>query len=149
MAETGTTTESWSPARIFLLVGAIVHIPLGVVGLFYNQSFPIGASATKAADSDLVLGIWETNGWHSLAALLLGIVMTYFTVYPRLARDIALVIGLFHVGLVASLALWDPSNFWLASNDADQVVHSLTAIGGIGSALLTRPLRTRAAISTP
>lgn len=138
---------SWTPARIFMLWAAVLHLPLGIIGLVYDQTFPVGASAAARAGSDHVFGVLETNGWHSLAALGIGIVATYFAMYPRRARDAALIIGVLHVGIVAALAVWDPSKFWLASNAADQVIHASTAIGGIGSALLTRPIRSRASAS--
>ena len=138
-------SERWTPARIFMLVSTLYHLPLGIAGLIYDQTFPIGAAAAERADSELVFGIFETNGWHSVAALVLGIISVYFTIYPRRARDVALAIGVFHVGIVVSLILWDPSTFWLASNFADQVIHTLTAIGGISSAMLTRPRRSEAA----
>ncbi|HEV3474233.1 MAG TPA: DUF4383 domain-containing protein [Actinomycetota bacterium] len=131
--------ERWTPARIFMLVAAVWHLPLGIAGLIYDQTFPIGATAAEHAGSEHVFGIFETNGWHSLAALILGIVTAYFTIYPRRAREAALFLGVFHVGLVVSLVVWEPSTFWLASNDADQIVHASTAIGGIASALLTKP----------
>jgi hypothetical protein len=139
-ARTATVrSERWTPARIFMLAAAVWHLPLGILGLVYDQTFPVGATAAERASSEHVLGIFETNGWHSLAALVLGIITAYFTIYPRRARDAALIIGLLHVGIVAALVVWHPSTFWLASNGADQVVHASTAIGGIGSALLTRP----------
>lgn len=140
-------SERWTPARIFMLAAVVVHLPLGVAGLVYDQTFPVGASATARAGSEQIFGIFETNGWHSVAALVIGIIAAYFTMYPRRARDAALMIGLFHVGIVVSLVLWEPSTFWLASNAADQVVHASTAIGGITSALLTRPRRSEAALS--
>ena len=133
--------ESWTPARMFMLVAAVVHLPLGIIGLLYDQTFPVGASAAARAGADHLFGVLETNGWHSLAALGVGIVAAYFARYPRRARDGALFIGLMHVGIVVSLGVWDPSKFWLASNGADQIIHASTAIGGIGSALLTRPIR--------
>jgi hypothetical protein len=131
-----------------MLIGAVVHIPLGIIGLLYNQSFPIGASAAARAGSDHIFGVLETNGWHSFLALALGIIMAYFTIDPSGARDAALIIGLLHVGIVASLVVLDPSKLWLASNGADQVVHTSTAIGGIGSALLTHPVLSRGSAST-
>ena len=71
----------------------------------------------------------------------MGAVSLYFAVRPEGARSAALAIGIGHVGIVLALSIWAPSNFWLASNAADQVVHVSTAVGGIGSALLTRPIR--------
>jgi hypothetical protein len=139
--------EPWTPARIFMLVAAVWHLPLGIVGLVYDQTFPVGAAAAARASSEHIFWVFETNGWHSLAALLLGIVTAYFTVYPRRAREAALVLGVFHVGLVTALVVWPPSTFWLASNAADQAVHASTAIGGIASALVTKPRRAEAALS--
>jgi hypothetical protein len=139
--------ERWTPARIFMLAAAVVHLPLGIAGLVYDQTFPIGATAAERASSELVFGIFETNGWHSLAALILGIITAYFAMYPRRARDAALIIGVLHVGIFAALAMSQPSTLWLASNGADQVVHASTAIGGIASSLLTRPRESEAALS--
>jgi hypothetical protein len=124
-----------------MLVSVLYHLPLGIAGLVYDQTFPIGSAEAARADSELVFGIFETNGWHSLAALVVGAVSLYFMMRPRRARDAALAIGVFHVGIVASLVIWPPETFWLASNAADQVVHSFTAIAGIGAALLTRERR--------
>ncbi len=131
-----------------MLAAAVWHLPLGIVGLVYDQTFPVGATAAERAGSEHIFGIFETNGWHSLAALVLGIVTAYFAMYPRRARDAALFLGLFHVGLVTALVVAPPTTFWLASNGADQVVHASTAIGGIASALLTRPPGPKAAISS-
>ena len=138
-ARAAAPRERWTPARIFMVVAGLYHLPLGIVGLIVDRTFPVGAAAAERADSRLVFGLFETNGWHSLAALILGIIAIFFTIYPRRAREVALAMGLFHVGIVVSLIVWPPSTFWLASNVADQVIHTFTAIGGIGSALLTRP----------
>lgn len=129
---------AWSPARIFMTVSALFHVPVGLAGLVYETAFPIGSGAAEAAGSAHVFGVFETNGWHTLGALLVAAVSVFYVLRPRHARDGALALGATHVGLVVSLVLWDPSTFWIASNTADQVVHSSTAIGGIGSALLTR-----------
>ena len=138
----------WTPARIFMVVSALYHLPLGIAGLLVDQTFPVGVAAAERAGGKLIFGIFETNGWHSVAALALGVISVYFAVYPRRARDVALGIGLFHVGIVASLTIWEPSTFWLASNAADQVVHTGTAIGGITSGLLTKVKKEPTALGT-
>ena len=127
----------WSPARLFMAVSALFHIPVGMAGFLYDRTFPLGPDAAASASSAHIFGIFETNGWHTLAALLLGVVSLYYVLRPRHAREAALAVGVTHVALVISLILWDPSTFWIASNAADQVVHSSTAIGGIASGLLT------------
>ncbi|MGH2684972.1 MAG: DUF4383 domain-containing protein [Actinomycetota bacterium] len=141
-------SRRWSPARIFLLVVAVAYVPLGIVGLIVDRSFPVGSAAAERAGSGLAFGIFETNGWHAVASLVIAVLAVYFTVDPRRARDAALAIGLFHVGITVSLMLWDPSTFWLASNAADQVVHASSAIGGIACGLLTRSPRAEAALSS-
>jgi hypothetical protein len=132
-------TNRWTPARYYLLVVAISHLTLGIGGLVVDRSFPIGAEATRVGDSGHIFGVLVTNGWHSLAALSLGLLAAWVVYRPGSARRVALALGVFHVGLVVQLALWDPSNFWIASNGADQIVHASTAAGGIVSGLLTRP----------
>lgn len=131
----------WTPARWFLLAMAASHLPLGVMGLLIDRSFPVGANAAESAGSAHVFGLFETNGWHSLAALLLGVLALSFAVYPTRARTVAIAIGVSHVAIVLSLVVGDPSTFWFASNNADQVVHASTAVGGTVSGLLT-PLGT-------
>jgi len=132
---------AWTPARIFLAISAAFHIPVAVVGFVYDRSFPIGAGEAARAPSEHILGL-ETNGWHTLGALIVGVVSLYFALRPRQARRTAFALGAIHVGLWLSLILWDPSTFWIASNSADQIVHACTAVGGIASAMLTpRPMR--------
>lgn len=131
-------TSEWTPARIFLLVSAIYHIALGLIGLAIDQTFPLTASAAAQADSEHVLGVFETNGWHSVAGLGVGAVSLYFVFRVEHARAAALAVGISQLLTVAGLGLWHPSTFLFASNGADQVIHSMTALGGIASGLVTR-----------
>ena len=133
----GPRRTEWTPARIFMLVSAVYHLPLGIAGLLIDRSFPVGTDEATHAGSDHVFGIFETNGWHSAAALALGVLSIYLVLRPRLAREGALAIGIAHVGIVIAFAVWPPETFWFASNAADQVVHTFTAIAGLTSGLLT------------
>ncbi|MDQ3957681.1 MAG: DUF4383 domain-containing protein [Actinomycetota bacterium] len=139
--------DGWTPARIFMVVSVLYHLPLAIAGLAIDQTFPFGGSEAARAGSEHVFGIFETNGWHSLAALLVGLASVYFAVRPERAREAALVIGVGHVGVFLALTFWAPETFWLASNAADQVVHASTAVLGTGAALLTGPGRSRASTS--
>ncbi|MDQ4004710.1 MAG: hypothetical protein M3135_00200, partial [Actinomycetota bacterium] len=84
MAATGDTTAGrsarWSPARIFLLIVAVAYVPLGIGGLVVDRSFPIGAAAAERAGSGLAFGIFETNGWHAMASLVIAVIAVYFIV---------------------------------------------------------------------
>lgn len=129
--------SAWTPARIFMLVSVLYHLPLGITGLLYDQTFPIGSTAAGRAPSEFIFGIFETNGWHSLAGLLIGLLSLYFLLRPARAREAALGIGVLHVGVFVGLLLWPPNTFWLASNAADQVIHAFTAVAGIVAGLMT------------
>lgn len=133
--------SQWTPARIFMLFVAVWHVPLAVAGFIYDRTFPIGSTEAGSAGSEHIFGIFETNGWHTLLALILGVVATYYTIYPRGVRQVAMTIGVVHVGVFLALVFWEPKTLWLASNGADQVLHAISAIGGIGSSLATRRSR--------
>jgi hypothetical protein len=47
-----------------MLVSALYHLPLGIAGLLYDQTFPIGSAEAERAGSEHVFGVFETNGWH-------------------------------------------------------------------------------------
>ena len=134
-------SSMWTPARIFLAGSAAYHLLLGGAGLAVDQTFAVGSDEVARAGSAFIFGIFETNGWHSLAGLLLGLVSLYFAVRPEHARPAALAIGTSQVFTFLGLAVFPPSTFWFASNMADQVIHASTAIAGIASGLLTGPER--------
>lgn len=131
-----TGTSEWTPARIFLAASAVFHIPIAILGFMQDHSFPT-TSAAASAHHGMLFGVLMTNGWHNLAALGIGLISAYFVCRPHHAREVALAVGVGHVGVVVAFSLWTPSTFLFASNGADQVIHSTTAILGIGSALLT------------
>jgi hypothetical protein len=145
----GDAETPWTPARMFLLVAAVWHIPLGIIGLFYNHDFPIGAGAARTAGSAQIAGVFTTNGWHNLAALVLGLVALVFTLYPARARTVALAIGVIHVGITLALLIWEPSTFWIASNTADQFIHASSAVGGIACGLATKEVGVPRAAQPP
>ncbi|MDQ3877793.1 MAG: DUF4383 domain-containing protein [Actinomycetota bacterium] len=133
----GPESGGWTPARIFLATSAAYHLLLGIAGFAIDQSFPLTTSAAAHGAHQHVFGIFMTNGWHSLAGALLGIVSLWFAIRPRYAREAAIAIGVSQVATVVGLALLAPSTFLLASNGADQVIHAFTAIAGIACGLAT------------
>ena len=139
LADGVTLSENrgWSPARVYLAVSAVWHVVLAVGGFLIDQTFPLSVDAARSAGSEHVFGIFETNGWHTLAAAGIGVIATYFAVNRGRAREVALAIGLVHVPITLSLFVWEPHTFLLASNAADQVVHASSAIFGIAAGLLT------------
>lgn len=141
---TGTGTRAraraWSPARVYLVVSGVFLLVVAAAGFALNQNFAIGPDYLAGHDASAhVFGILETNGWHSLAGLVSGVVALGFALRPEWARAGALVKGAFYVAVTTAIALWGPETFWIASNGADQVVHATLGVAGLASGLLTRP----------
>ena len=138
-----TALKSWTPARWYLLASVLFLLPAGINGLLVNQNFSVGTAAKQPGASDMVFGVLETNGWHSTAALVNGIVALGLLCLAsdRVARIGALNIG---IGLaVLTIALMIPRSIDLlgnviASNFADNVTHAAQALGGIVTGLIGR-----------
>ena len=128
--------KTWTPARAYMLASVLFLIPTGVAGLLANQNFRIGEGATDPSTTDLVFGFLETNGWHSVAALVNGAAALALLLFAsdRTVRKGALLMG---GGLAAlTIALMIPRSIdlldnMLASNAADNFTHAAQAIGGI------------------
>ena len=138
---------TWSAARVYLVVAGVYLVGVGVIGFFYDASFPIGAEAARRAGSAEIFGIFETNGWHNVAGLLFGAVAVYFATRPRDDVFGALVLAVPNALVTVAFAVEDPRTFWFASNGADNVVHATLGFGGIVVALLTWALRSRRQVS--
>ncbi len=145
MAErSAEAAQDWSPARIYLVASGIFLLIVGVAGLALNRSFPTSPEAVESAGSAWLFGVLQTNGWHSVAALVSGGVALAFAVKAEWARMGAIVKGLFYISVTTSLFITSPSTFLLVSNAGDQIVHASLAIGGIATAWATRPAPDRA-----
>jgi hypothetical protein len=127
----------WSPARLYLAVSGAWHLVLAVGGFLADQTFPTSMAAARSGHSGLVFGIFETNGWHTLGAAIIGVVATYTAIYPKRAREVAFAIGAFHVPFTLALIFFEPHTFLIASNGADQIVHVSSAVLGLASAIAT------------
>src|SRR5687767_10519793 len=131
------TTTTWSPARVYLVVSGIFLVAAALGGFALSTSFPAGSGAVHAADNPHILGIFETNGWHNLAALISGAISLSFALRPQWARTGAFVKGSMYSVVTISIAIWGPETFLIASNTADQIVHGSMAAAGLATAFAT------------
>ena len=127
----------WSPARIYLVTSGVFLLVTSTAGFLIDRTFPIGAEEFRSAGSHHVFGVLETNGWHNLAGLVGAFLALAFAVRPQWSRFGALFKGWIYVGVTAALAIWGGHTFWVASNNADQVVHAALAVGGLITGFLT------------
>ena len=120
-----------TPARVYLVVSGVWLVLAAAVGFSLNADFPSSAGTVDSAGHAHIFGIFETNGWHNLAALVSGAVALAFAVRPEWARLGAFVKGTMYVAVTISIAVWGPEKFLIASNAADQVVHGAFGVTGL------------------
>jgi hypothetical protein len=125
-----------SPAQIYALVIGITLVAAGILGFFYNASFGTG----DGTERDAVLGILDVNGWHNVVHVASGAVgLAVFASYSG-ARLYALGFGAVYL-LVAALGFiagdGDEIFNLIPVNTADNVLHLLIGIAGVGAGLAT------------
>jgi hypothetical protein len=130
-------TATWSPARVYLVAWGVFLLAAGAIGFTVNDAFPATADAVESAGSGHIFGIFETNGWHNLTSMISGVIALAFAVRPEWARTGAFVKGVMYVTVTASIAIWGPETFKIASNAADQVVHGALGIAGLAAGAMT------------
>lgn len=86
MTTSTRSTSDWSPARVYLVVSGVFLLVFAGAGFLVNSTFPIGTNELARAGSGHTLGIFETNGWHSLAGVISGIVALGFALKSDWAR---------------------------------------------------------------
>lgn len=124
------------PARVYLLVAGLYLVVSGIVGFTLDASFPTSAHDARGQHAH-IFGIFETNGWHNLAALAIGVPsLAVALLLPRHAAVTAALAGLGNGVTFLLFLAWEAETFWVASNTADQVVHATLAVGGLVTALL-------------
>jgi hypothetical protein len=128
---------AWSPARVYLVASGVFLVAAGLVGFTVDSSFPATPGAVDDAGSGHIFGIFETNGWHNLTSMISGVIALAFAARPEWARTGAFVKGAMYVAVTASIAVWGPETFKIASNAADQVVHGALGVAGLAAAAMT------------
>ena len=130
-------TDRQMPARTFLWISGGYLLVLGIGSLIANPSFAVGDEAS----SGHLFGVVETNGWHGLAGVLLGLASLFFAMSQRWAKEGAGVIGLFSLASGVVLLLYGDGAvaLWLVPVDATDAVflHVLPGVVGVICAAAT------------
>lgn len=72
--------RDWSIGQHFAVWIAVSSVVTGIVGLAINPDFSVGDDATAEA----FIGV-DWNGWHGVAAILVGVPGLAVALYPQLA----------------------------------------------------------------
>lgn len=113
------------------MVSGVYLLVTGLAGFAADGSFPLTQEAVEGSQGH-IFGVLETNGWHNAAALAVAVPsLVVAALRPRWSSSAALASGLANAVVFVLFAVWGGATFLVASNDADQVVHASTAIGGL------------------
>jgi hypothetical protein len=124
----------------------------GVVGFFYAAGFDTGNSICSSDGCDKVFGIFAVNGWHNLFHIVTGAVGLIALSYGySVQRAYALYLGVIYV-VVAVLGFVDfgAGDFndtilkIVPVNTADNFLHAILGVLGIGAGLATPKVAGRA-----
>jgi len=125
-----------SPAQVFSVVVGITLVAAGILGFFYNASFGTG----DGTERDAVLGILDVNAWHNIVHLATGAVALAVAGSYGASRAYALLFGVVYliVTLLGFIA-GDGEEIFnvIPVNTADNVLHLLLGIAGLGAGLAT------------
>ena len=123
-----------TPAQLYALVFGAILVAVGVLGFFYEGSFSTGDDVPR----DGLLGIFDVNGWHNVVHIASGLVGLAAAGKWSTARMFALGFGaVYTVVAVWGFVLGDGEVILnlIPINTADNFLHLLIAIAGIGAGM--------------
>ena len=134
-ARAGETQER-TPAQVYSVLFGATLVLAGVLGFFVNTDFDVG---TGVQGDDLIL--FEVNAWHNLVHIVSGLLGLGLARKASTARVFALGFGtVYLVVTVWGFIAEDNILFGLApTNPADNLLHLLIAVAGIGAGLGSPP----------
>ena len=131
----------------YLAASGLFLLVAGLVGFTLDLSFPT-SSADVAHSHGHIFGVLETNGWHNLAAVGIGLPSVLIAMWrPNLTSATCLVTGVMNGAVFCAFAFWGPETFLVASNSGDQVLHAVLAVGGMGVGIVGLAHERRSALT--
>ena len=130
-----TPLDERPPAQVYALAIGLTLVVLGILGFFYNASFSTGGTAR-----DAVLGLLDVNGWDNLVHIASGATGLFVVGSYAGSRAYALGVGAFYLVLAALgfiAGSGDEILDLMPVNTADNFLHLLIGIAGLGAGLAT------------
>ena len=135
-----------TPAQLYALVFGAVLLLAGILGFFVNSEF--GGLGSNVQGDELIL--FEVNGWHNLVHIASGLVGLALWRSAAGARMFALGFGaVYLVVTVIGFVTGDHVLGLLPVNGAENVLHLLIAVTGLGAGLASEPATTPAGGARP
>jgi hypothetical protein len=129
-----TAPRDWTLAQWFAIGIALFTVVFGLIGFAINPDFSVGDDAT--AETFLV----DWNGWHAVAALLVGVPGLAIAWLPSLALPYLVYRAVTDAGVGIWAALDDrPLGVLYLPTDGDAIVHVVIAgVAALGAVLAVR-----------
>jgi hypothetical protein len=118
-----------TPAQLYAIVIGVVLILAGVIGFFYSAAFGTPGKVSP------VVGILDVNGWHNVVHLASGGVLLAVAGNAALSRTVCLAFGGVYILVFILGLVMNPIFGIIPVNAADDVLHLLLGVGGIGAGL--------------
>ena len=127
-----------SLAQWFCLVAGLALLLGGILGMTADNNFDVSATDPDGVlQGDGFLG-FEVNGWHNLVHIVSGAVLLLGFAKHGLARTLAIAFGVVYaVLLVLGLVNGNDILGFVPVNVADNVLHGVLALLGLGAGLLS------------
>lgn len=143
----GTTTDKQNehgrtPAQWYCYLAGAALLLAGIFGFLADATFDTGGGTDSAGGNvggmlqgDSFLG-FEVNGWHNVVHILSGLFLLALAGKRKTAKTAALAFGIVY-GIVTIIGLIDGNDVlgFIPVNPADNVLHLVLSLAGIGTAL--------------
>jgi hypothetical protein len=132
-----TPYREWTVAQHFAIWIGLFTTVSGLIGMAINPDFAVGNDAT--AEAFLV----DWNGWHALAALLVGVPGLAIAWFPTLAIPYLAYRAVTDAAVAVWAALDDrPLGVLYLPTSSDAILHAtIAAVAALGIALAARTTR--------
>jgi hypothetical protein len=131
-----TPLDERPPAQVYALAIGLTLVVLGIFGFFYNASFSTGDGTARGA----VLGLLDVNGWDNLVHIVSGATGLFLAGSYAGSRAYALGVGALYLAIAAlgfAAGSGDEVADLMPVNTADNFLHLLIGIAGLGAGLAT------------
>jgi len=130
--DAGAGRRALTPPQLLALVFGAVYLLVGIVGFFWTG----GSHFADRGGDDMLIGLFMVNPLHNIVHILVGIAGLALARTLEGARTYGWVLFVGYAavsvyGFIAAGKSWD----FLAINTADNVLHVVTALIGLGIAL--------------
>jgi hypothetical protein len=132
-----TQMRDWTVAQHFAIWIGLFTTVIGVIGMAMNPDFAIGDDAT--AETFIV----DWNGWHAVAAILVGVPGLAIAWFPGLAVPYLAYRAVTDAGVAVWAALDDrPLGVLYLPTSGDAILHAVfAAVAALGIVLAARTTR--------